>query len=262
MAFWRKRTKRDGRDLEDYVHFVYTNLLNLRGEGQQVIKNHQVTGRSGAAHEVDVFYEFQRAGVLHRVAIECKDHGRPLSKGRVQEFQAKLVDIGNILGYIVAPRGFQDGARQFAEHYGIGILTENQLPEVRHLIAGWIDSVFLPSADYVGEPFWAIMEESHGEVTGTYRCVPASFPDGKRYIPLFISKRHAEMYLADHFQQVPSAIRGLPQHVVKGLLPFVKYSKDMFLAHFMSKEENDGLWVGIPMPPELVERDFVLRRTG
>lgn len=246
-----------GSELESYVHFVYSRLLNLRGEGQRVFKDHTIVGRSTATHQIDVYYEFERAGVVHRVAIECKDRGRPITKGMVQEFYAKIDDIGNLIGVVVSRRGYQQGAEVFARHYGIRTLTEVDLPQLRHILAGWIESAFLPSESYVGEPFWAIMETAQGKVTGVYCCAGLD-ADGAKLIPIFISRRHAQAFLEHAFEPATSAVRGLPQHVLRSLVRLVQHSRDRFVCYFMTPEDNEGQWVGIRTSAERLQQDFVL----
>ena len=59
-----------GSSLEKDVQRVYTFLLNMRDEGVVVGNPVFMTGKSGEQHEIDVYYEFTRAGIRHRVAIE------------------------------------------------------------------------------------------------------------------------------------------------------------------------------------------------
>lgn len=42
-----------------------------------------------------VFYQFERAGITHKVAIECKDHGRPIENGEVAKFFGKMCNAGS-----------------------------------------------------------------------------------------------------------------------------------------------------------------------
>lgn len=71
-----------GKELEEHVHSVYSMLLNMKDDGVIVSKNASLFSNDGIAHEVDVYYEFKRANVTHKVAIECKNTQRPLEKGR------------------------------------------------------------------------------------------------------------------------------------------------------------------------------------
>lgn len=42
--------------LESYVQFVYSSLLNMKDQGVVVSSNAIIKGRSGAKHEIDVYY--------------------------------------------------------------------------------------------------------------------------------------------------------------------------------------------------------------
>ena len=54
-----------GSELEQYVKYVYETLLNLKGENIIVSTNAILIGRTGAKHEIDIFYQFSKAGITH-----------------------------------------------------------------------------------------------------------------------------------------------------------------------------------------------------
>jgi hypothetical protein len=174
----------DAKSFETYVQYVYQTLLNLRGEGIQVAHRSKLRGRCGTWYEIDVYYEFEKAGVTHRVAFECKHWSRPVDRDAVCAFHGKLHDIGNIHGVMVSKAGFQSGTREFAAGYGIDLRTLEDLPEFHHVVAMQVAAVALPHPDKRGEPFWTIMDES-----GSYWSQLG--PDGVTVIPLFISKPDA-----------------------------------------------------------------------
>lgn len=89
--------------------------------------NKTIQGKSGCSHQLDVYWEFNVAGVLHRVAIECKNWNSDVPIGRIRDFFGVLHDIGNIKGIFVTKIGYQSGAKQFAEFYGID-LKEARIP--------------------------------------------------------------------------------------------------------------------------------------
>lgn len=60
----------------------------------------------------------------------------PVTKGEVGEFIAKLNDLNNISGVMVAKSGYQAGARQFAEANGIQLMEEKDLPSFTDIVAG------------------------------------------------------------------------------------------------------------------------------
>jgi len=197
-----------GPELEDFVENVYSVLLkNEYLKNSKIEKNHIEIGNSGAKHEFDVFYEVKIAGVSHKVGIECKNHSRKIVKGMVQEYYGKLQDCNNVIGFMISAKGYQDGAKTLGKHYGIELITTEDLPNIcslSHTHVKWL----LPDENTYGDPFWTIMEVTEdGKNTGT--CYS---PDEKialfrsKYYPhreislngaivLFLSKKSAERVL-------------------------------------------------------------------
>ncbi|MCP1375167.1 restriction endonuclease [Dyella lutea] len=206
-----------GSALEQDVKTVYSYLLNMKDEGVVVANNVFMTGKSGVQHEIDVYYEFARAGIRHRVTIECKDWASAVSKGNIQEFESKLRDIGNITGVVVSRNGYQSGADTFAKHCDILPLVFDDLPSWGQLLGGRLRSVALPDETYIGEPFWIIMEVRNGKATGSHFSVEDE--SGQRVIPLMYSKPHAERFFAyAELDDKRWGVRGLPKHAFRAFL--------------------------------------------
>jgi hypothetical protein len=89
--------------------------------------NIRLEGKSGCKHQIDVYWEFEMMGELHKVAIECKNYSDKVSVGRIRDFYGVLDDIGNIKGIFVTKVGFQSGAKKYADTYGIS-LKEMRFP--------------------------------------------------------------------------------------------------------------------------------------
>lgn len=130
-----------GQILEDYIQLVYSVMLsNEHLKYTKIEKYHIEIGRSGAKHEFDIFYEVKIACVSHKVAIECKNLNRKITKEMVRHFKSKLDDCNNITGIMVSANGYQEGAKALGEYYGIELITIEDLPNVDQLLA--------PSTDY------------------------------------------------------------------------------------------------------------------
>lgn len=252
---------RSGVSLEKNVQQVYSALLNMRDEGVIVGNSVVITGKSGVQHEMDVYYEFPKAGIKHRVAIECKDWAKPVSKGQIQEFESKIRDIGNITGVVVSRNGYQSGADTFAKHHDILPLVFDDLPTINILMANRIKSVALPDENYVGEPFWIIMEVRDGKVTGSHYASmdPVS---GKGLIPLTYSKVHAERIFREAgLDPNRWAIRGLPRYALRAfLLTLELYEKRMnagaLICFLPPGAQADAQFVGIQASREDLIRDY------
>ena len=59
---------------------IYQSILAKEGLGNN-IANHNVSirGRSGAAHQIDIHWEYCIAGINHSVLVECKNYGTSLT---------------------------------------------------------------------------------------------------------------------------------------------------------------------------------------
>lgn len=250
------------KDLESYVQYVYSSLLNLRDDGVVVSSNVILVGKSGAKHEVDVYYQFEKSGVVHKVAFECKFKSRKVQKSDVIDFHGKLQDVGNIQGIFVSKSGYQQGAKDYADHYGIQLLTLNDLPTLNILVAKRIESVALPEESYIGEPFWCLMEISNDGLTGSYYSrSDDSVVFKKHLIPLFISKLDACKYLGMLPDKSDFVVRGLPQHSLKFLFETAKLGKGKVnFALMLHGADPDGLWSGISYSLEELKSRFLLEQ--
>ncbi|WP_096704076.1 restriction endonuclease [Magnetospirillum sp. 15-1] len=207
-----------GDAFEDYVHFVYSTILNLKGENIQVSRRTVFKLPSGETYEVDVYYEFIHAGFRHRVAIECKDWKAPVDQGRVLEFHQKIKNIGQeVVGVFISRSGYQSGAHLVASRLGVLLLTADKIPSLNDLLISHITTNFIPQGHCIGEPFWYIAELSENtmEGTGTMYALPKGSPVE---IPLFISKRHAEAFWDTLPDKHLFGVFGLTQYKLRGLL--------------------------------------------
>ncbi|WP_373687671.1 restriction endonuclease [Virgibacillus proomii] len=51
--------------------------------------------------------------------FECKNWNSKVSKEKILALKSIIEDIPNSVGVMVAPKGYQIGAKKFAEHHGI-----------------------------------------------------------------------------------------------------------------------------------------------
>lgn len=113
---------RESIQYEQLTQSIYQAILNNDyGENIQVEHNVEVKGRSGVAHQIDVLWRFKLGNVKHTVLIECKNYASNLTLEKVRNFFGVLHDIGNAQGIIVTKTGFQSGAAEYANYYGIDL---------------------------------------------------------------------------------------------------------------------------------------------
>jgi hypothetical protein len=101
---------------------VYQAILSKEGHKSiEVEHNVQLKGRSGATHQVDVYWRFKQAGIEHKVLVECKNYSRKISLGKIRDFQSVIQDLGPCQGIMVTTTGYQSGVRTFAHSSAIGL---------------------------------------------------------------------------------------------------------------------------------------------
>ncbi len=128
-----------GAEYELYVKQVYQMLVAIDLPECKVQHNVILKGLGGIEHQIDVYWEFTVAGVLHRTAVECKDYNRNVSKERIAAFRAVLDDIGGIRGIYATKIGYQSGAKEFAKQHNIDAMIIR--PPEGNDWEGWVKEV-------------------------------------------------------------------------------------------------------------------------
>jgi tetratricopeptide (TPR) repeat protein len=127
----KDRTRQDkGKLLEQIVAMLH------RTEGVKVETNVFLPPKSGdqsRTREIDVLLTGEVAGYPVRVAIQCKNYGKPITIGQIGEFRDSLEDVGipPQYGIIVSVHGYQAGATKRAKELGIKALILEGLDESR-----------------------------------------------------------------------------------------------------------------------------------
>jgi hypothetical protein len=80
-----------------------------------------------AIHDIDVWVVFERFGLEHKWAIECKLWNTPIPKEKVQALKYIVEDVGADKGILVAESGFQPGANDTATSTNILLTTLGEL---------------------------------------------------------------------------------------------------------------------------------------
>lgn len=115
-------------EYEVLVQEIYQTIANENDSSTVKVQHDiKIVGKSGQAHQVDVYYEFCFMGEIHKVVIECKNYSNRVSIGKIRDFQSLLSDIGDVKGICVSKNGFQKGAIDYAKHCNI-VLKELRYP--------------------------------------------------------------------------------------------------------------------------------------
>lgn len=174
---------KQGTKYELLTQQVYQILLDCDWPGKSISVQHDIklTGSSGQEHQIDVYWEYELAGVKSKVAIECKDYSKPLAIGKVRDFYGVLADLKDVKGIMIASNGFQKGAKDYAKSWGINLMelsVSNEVPVIAE-----IDNHFhvaLRRRLFLIDENWA---KEKGYNIDSYRRFLASWPmDGYEWL--------------------------------------------------------------------------------
>jgi hypothetical protein len=219
---------------ESYVQFIYQTLLGAQGKNISVSRGATVYDNQGNRYNIDVFYEFDVAGVHHRVAIECKDTRRPVERDDAIAFVGKIRDFPSTIGIFISRNGFQPAAEKYLSDHGVLHYSGDDLPSFGSVIASIISPIALPTESAVGQPFWTLMELKDGHTTGVWCTIPEAGFEASRgqrrikrgrrsrpMLPLFYSRRHAELFHQLTFNNSRDiCVRGIEQSALRFLILF------------------------------------------
>lgn len=194
------------QDLESHVQDVYQQLLDIQDSKTMVARDVQISGREGSSYQIDVYYEFEMAGIRHRVAVECKNRSRPLERDSVLAFHAKIHECSLSHGVIVSSGGFQKGAREFAERNNVTLMDYSELPSIGNLLSRRLENVVIPDEDTIGQPFWTIFNTEEYSPYGQIHHkeeITSAF--------LFLSRTHAQRFLKEQNLDERWQVRGMAQ---------------------------------------------------
>ena len=252
-------TNNTGEEFESYVQFVYQTLLGAKGENISVARRAKVRDNLGNTYNIDVFYEFDIAGVHHRVAIECKDTQRPVERDEAIAFAGKISDLPSTIGIFISKGGFQRGAKKYLEDHGIVHYVGEELPHLGQVLASMISPIALPSESAVGQPFWTLMESVDGGVDGTWALVPLLNDKGEQHnaVPFFFSKPQAEAF---RMQCHPRAcVRGVEQGMLRFLTLWANDEDRLFAVFHPVVTENGVQLACEAWEAQELAREFSMR---
>lgn len=223
------------QDLESHVQDVYQQLLDIQDTKTMVARDVQISGREGSSYQIDVYYEFEMAGIRHRIAVECKNRSRPLERDSVLAFHAKIHECSLSHGVIVSSGGFQKGAREFAEKNNITLMDYSELPSIGNLLSRRLANVVIPDEDTIGQPFWTIFDTEeyspYGQIHHKEKMTSAF---------LFLSRTHAQRFLKEQNLDERWQVRGMAQrHLTCYILTCDAFNTRYFIA-------RPGYAAGIP----------------
>jgi restriction endonuclease len=117
-----------GIPYEVLVQQIFQTIANDTKADRTIVIQHDVTLQGiTLRHQIDVYWEFEHLGILHKVVVQVKNWNNPLSQGELLKFKGVLDDLpGQPRGVVVTRRGYQSGAAEFASAHDIRLFELNE----------------------------------------------------------------------------------------------------------------------------------------
>lgn len=116
-----------GKEYENFVETVYTAVIEAekrdgRLKAVKLARNITLPCKSSATAEFDIYWEYKVAGLLLKIAIECKNYNKLVGVDDIREFIGKVSSVGGITGVMITKMGFTENAKNEATFGNIQLL--------------------------------------------------------------------------------------------------------------------------------------------
>ena len=126
------------REYELLVQAIFQQLHDQDAVVNVVVEHDVVKPGAKTNHQIDVYWEFARAGISYRAVVQVKNWTNRVDQGEVLKFSSVLQDLpGQPRGIMVAANGYQKGARELATACGIALYELSEEPAVAVVTTGW-----------------------------------------------------------------------------------------------------------------------------
>jgi hypothetical protein len=213
------------RDYEQLIRAIFQQIHDHDGLGDVIVEHDVVKQGKTTEHQIDVYWEFTKGGVSHRVVVQAKNWSRPVDKGEVLKFDGVLNDLpGQPRGIMVAANGYQSGARESAAARGIAMYELNPEPPAERLTITYTGWAHLALKGYrksaAGQQLGLVVEVEvvTPEFSGlTFHTDPAWVRETSGIVPSAADQRFHphEVEFQDDEQQTVATLRDIFQRLAQ-----------------------------------------------
>jgi Restriction endonuclease len=157
-----KKKKNTGVPYEMLVKGIFQAIHDQDEVATISVEQNKTLQGKTVPHDVDVYWKFDKGGIVYETIVQAKDWRSPVKKGQLLEFKGVLDDLpGQVRGVFVTRSGYQKGAKDFAAAHKIILFVLGELPPKKNVALtplGWliakadIRSFSMPSKNPEGQP--------------------------------------------------------------------------------------------------------------
>lgn len=112
-------------------------VAHLHEDGEVTVSHNQtLTGKSGATRQIDVVVEHQKGPHKYLTLIECKYWKESVKREQIDVLHASMLDLNASKGVFFTTKGFQQGAKKYADAKGITLYKVRELTDVEWGLPG------------------------------------------------------------------------------------------------------------------------------
>lgn len=228
--------KNTGLEYEVLVQNIFQEIHNQESAKNIIVERDvKLKGKSGAVHQIDVFWEFEIGGVRYLTIVQCKDWNSSVKQEQVFALKTVLDDLPKQpRGIIVTKKGFQKGAKEFAKHHGIELF---ELTEEGRQIGFTFDASFfqLSFGSFVN---LEVNLEQYGLVTTVY---PVKFSNGKIHLNNGWKKRKIKAFGVEIVNEALKSLPSWNQPLLNIKYQPIETIQDLLLIETQSIQEDARL---------------------
>ena len=113
-------SKNTGVPYEVLTQQIFQQLLNQSDVKNVRVEQNVILKGKTAAHQIDVFWQYEVAGITYTTVVQTKDWSQTVQQGQLLMFKSVLEDLPNQpRGVFVTRTGYQSGAKDYAMAHGI-----------------------------------------------------------------------------------------------------------------------------------------------
>jgi Restriction endonuclease len=140
-AMMAKKMKNTGIRYEQLVQAIFQAIHDQEEVATINVEQNKTLEGKTVPHDVDVYWKFEKGGIVYETIVQAKDWQSPAKKGQLIEFKGVLDDLpGQVRGVFVTRTGYQKGAKDFAAAHKIILFALGELPPKKNVTLttlGW-----------------------------------------------------------------------------------------------------------------------------
>jgi hypothetical protein len=122
--------KNTGIPYELLTQTIFNEIVNQNQVETINVQQNVILQGKDSKHQIDVYWEFKHAGIKYCTVIQAKDWNSSVKQEQLFAFKTILQDLpGQPRGIFVTKKGYQKGAKEFAEKNGIELFELREFTE-------------------------------------------------------------------------------------------------------------------------------------